>query len=277
MVPSQPPAHVLAAFGVAGGAIVPLDGGQGTSWRAGDLVLKPTESDPDELAWQARVFSHIRQDGFRLARPRPSDDGSWSVDGWSATDFVPGSHAKRRWSDIIAVGDRLHHALRDVRRPTFLGRRSDRWATADRVAWGEIPATKFVGVPHLPELSSALRPIHAPSQVIHGDLTGNVLFHDQLPPAIIDFSLYWRPVPYSAAIVVADALVWEGAADHQIMRAVSHFDDFGQYLARALIFRIITDWILASGEPRELLIPEQDPWAHAVDLVGQLATAARSR
>jgi hypothetical protein len=38
-----------------------------------------------------------------------------------------------------------------------------------------------------------------------------VLFHDGLPPAIIDFTPYWRPVGYASAIVVADALVWEGA------------------------------------------------------------------
>jgi uncharacterized protein (TIGR02569 family) len=276
-MPSQPPVQVLAAFGVAGSALVALEGGQSTSWRAGDLVLKPAQSDPDELAWQARVFSQIRQDGFRLAQPRPAADGSWSVDGWSAADFAPGRHRQRRWLDIIAVGDRLHRALRSVRRPAFLRRRSDRWSTADSVAWGEIPATAFPAVPHLPELSAALRPVDATSQVIHGDLTGNVLFHDRLPPAIIDFPPYWRPVPYSAAIVIADALVWEGAADHQIMRAVNHFDDFGQYLARALIFRIVTDWILASGEPREPLSPEPDPWAHAVELAGHLASAARSR
>jgi len=38
----------------------------------------------------------------------------------------------------------------------------------------------------------------APSQLIHSDLGGNVLFHDQLPPAIIDFSAYWRPVGWGA-------------------------------------------------------------------------------
>jgi hypothetical protein len=47
--------------------------------------------------------------------------------------------------------------------------------------------------------------------LIHGDLTGNVLFHDELPPAIIDFTPYWRPLEFQSAVVVADALVWEGA------------------------------------------------------------------
>jgi uncharacterized protein (TIGR02569 family) len=275
-VSPQPPAHVLAAFGVVGCVPVPLDGGQGTSWRAGDLVLKPAAADPDELGWQVRTFSQVSQDGFRLARPRPAADGSPSVDGWSATDFLSGRHSPRRWPDIIAAGDRLHRAVRGVQRPAFLDHRTDPWAMADRVAWNEIPATEFAGVPHLRRLTSALRQVAGPSQLIHGDLTGNVLFDDRLPPAIIDFSAYWRPVPYAAAVVVTDALVWE-SADQQILHSVRHFDDFGQYLVRALIFRIVTDWILSADEPRDAHSAGPDPWADTVDLASELAAAARVR
>lgn len=251
---------------------VPLGGGQGTSWRAGELVLKPAETNPDELAWQSCMISQVSQDGFRLARPQLAADGSVCVDGWIATQFLSGSHRSRRWPDIIAAGDRLHRAVRAVERPAFLDHRSDPWTTADRVAWNEIPATEFRGVPHLQRLTSTLRPVAAPSQLIHGDLTGNVLFDDQLPPAIIDFSAYWRPVPYAAAIVVADALVWEGAG-RQILDAVRHIDDFGQYLARALIFRIVTDWILTTDEQLEAHSTGHDRWTGAVDLADQLAAA----
>lgn len=275
-MPSQPPAHVLAAFGVAGRVPVPLEGGRGTSWRAGDLVLKPAAAEPDELAWQVRTFSRVSQDGFRLARPQVAADGSVCVGGWSATEFLSGSHRPCSWPDIITAGDRLHRAVRGVQRPAFVDHRSDSWATADRVAWNEIRATELRGVPHLPQLTSAVRPVKAPSQLIHGDLTGNVLFDDQLPPAIIDFSAYWRPVPYAAAIVVADALVWEGA-DEQILGAVRHIDDFGQYLVRALIFRIVTDWFLITDEQREAQSTGHDPWAHAVDLADKLATVAFKR
>lgn len=267
MVPSQPPAHVRAAFGVAGAVPALLDGGQGTSWRVGPIVLKRADTDPEELAWQASVFSQISQDRFRLASPRPARDGAWRVDGWSAAEYVGGSHRQGRWPDIIAAGDRLHRALHDVPRPAFLSHRRDRWATADKVAWGDSPAAAFPDVPHLPELAAALRPVGAPSQLVHGDLTGNVLFDDALPPAIIDFSPYWRPVPYAAAIVIADALVWEGA-DRQILDVVSHIDDFGQYLTRALIFRIVTDWTFMPGGPSS---SDPDPWAGPVRLACDLA------
>jgi uncharacterized protein (TIGR02569 family) len=162
-----------------------------------------------------------------------------------------------------------------VQRPSFLDHRTDPWATTDRVAWNEIPAVGFPGVPHLHQLTSALRPVTAPSQLIHGDLTGNVLFDDRLPPAIIDFSAYWRPVPYAAAVVIADALVWEGA-DRQILHSVGHFDDFGQHLIRALIFRLVTDWILTGDEQTRAHSAGHDPWTATVDLASELAAAGRT-
>ena len=78
--------------------------------------------------------------------------------------------------------------------------------------------------------------------MIHGDLTGNVLFADPLPPAVIDLALYWRPAAYARAIVVADALAWEGATPDDLAAATSG-DGFGQFLARALLARIVTDWL----------------------------------
>ena len=124
--------------------------------------------------------------------------------------------------------------------PDFIARRADPWAIGDRVAWGGLPLGEFAQVRHLPRLAAALRPVEASSQLIHGDLTGNVLFDDQLPPAVIDFSPYWRPAAFASAIVVADALVWEDA-DESILDAVAHIEDFGQLLLRALIYRAVTD------------------------------------
>ena len=265
-----PPSAVLAAFDVAGSRPVLLSGGQGTSWLAGDVVFKPADGDLEELAWQAQIFSQIPSAGFRLARPRRAADGSLCVDGWCAAEYVTGTHEARRWPEIIAAGERFHAALRGIPRPSFLDQRFSRWAISDRVAWGEIPASEFPDVRHLPELVSALRPVTAPSQLIHGDLTGNVLFDSPQPPAIIDFSPYWRPTAYASAIVIADALVWEGA-DRQVLDAVTHICDFGQYLVRALIFRAVTDWIFSQEEPANSTAEGDGSWACAVDLACQLA------
>jgi uncharacterized protein (TIGR02569 family) len=240
------------------------------SWSAGDVVLKQADVDLEELAWQAEIFFRVPAAGFRLARPLRAAGGSWCVDGWCATEYVTGRHEARRWPEIIAVGERFHAALRGIRRPSFLDKRSNPWAIGDRVAWGELPASQFPHVKHLPELVSALRPIAAPSQLIHGDLTGNVLFDNPQPPAIIDFSPYWRPPAYASAIVIADALIWEDA-DRQVLGAVTHIGNFGQHLVRALIFRAVTGWIFSQEEPAKSAAQDDTAWASAVDLARQLA------
>ncbi len=263
-----PPTSVLAAFGFAGTA-VQLAGGQGTSWRVRDAVLKPLDLPEPDLAWQADVFASISADGFRVARPLRTQDGSLVVEGWCAWEAVAGRHETGRWPEIIAVGERFHEALVDVPCPEFVARRSDHWAVGDRVAWGELPLTAVADVKHLAQLASALKPVAARSQLIHGDLTGNVLFDDHLPPALIDFSPCWRPTVFASAIVVADALVWEGAKE-DVLAAVGHIEDFPQYLLRALIYRAVTDRLIRPGQP---IRPDAtDPYLHAVELARQLAS-----
>ena len=124
-----------------------------------------------------------------------------------------------------------------------------RRSVGERVAWGELPAERFAHVKHLPRLVGALRPVDtASSQLVHGDLTGNVLFADGLPPAVIDFSPCWRPTGFASAVVVGDALLWEGA-DESLLAAVAHVPDLPQLLVRALIFRAVVDARFRAGEP----------------------------
>ena len=224
-----PPPHVLAAFGVT--EATPLPGGRGRSWRAGQLVLKPLDRRPEQLAWEAELFAAIVEDGFRIAHPLPA-----VVDGWTASQFVAGEHLPGRWREIVAVGERLHAALAGVPRPAILDGLTDPWSRADRVAWGEEPFSA------LDDVLRALEPVDGTPQLVHSDLTGNVLFHPTLPPAIIDFSPYWRPPEFASAVVVADAICWEGApAD---LAELVH----PQYLLRALVFRAVTTLLFGGGE-----------------------------
>jgi uncharacterized protein (TIGR02569 family) len=263
----RPPAAVLCAFDFAG-TPVPLAGGQGSSWRVGNVVLKPADLSERELEWQAEVLASISCDGFRVPRRRRARNGSVVVAGWCAQEAVAGRYEERRWPDIIAVGERFHAALRGIPRPNFIDRRRDPWAIGDRVAWGDVPATEAGDVKHLPRLTAALRPLEAPSQLVHGDLGGNVLFDESLTPAVIDFSPYWRPAPFALAVVVADALVWEGA-DEGILDAVAHVEDFDQYLLRALIYRTVTDRLARPHEPHR--VDADDPYLPAAELACRLA------
>ena len=232
-----PSRDVIAAFG-SDGDPVPLAGGRGLAWRVGDLVFKPADLAPEELAWQADVLPAIHASDVRLSIPQRATAGDLVVDGWTAWSYLPGGHRAKRWLEVIAVGDRFHAALAGLPRPAFIAARTDPWAIGDRVAWGEVPIDPYLDVPHVARLAALRRPLDARSQLIHGDLTGNVLFSDDLPPAVIDLSLYSRPTAFATAIVVADALVWEGA-DESLLDSVGDVDDIDQMLVRALLYRLV--------------------------------------
>lgn len=225
----RPAEDVLEAF-EARGELEPLAGGTGRAWRCGDLVLKPLDAD---VAWQHDVLARVVESGFRVERPQPE-----VVDGWTAWSYVPGAHEPRRWREIVAVGERFHAALPDVRPP----RVDNAWETGDRVAWGELPH------PAVDDLVAALEPIDDPPALVHGDLTGNVLFHESLPPAIIDFAPYYRPPLFASAIVAADAVCWEGAPP-ELAAIVPR-----AYLLRALIYRAVASIELGGDGGVELAL-----------------------
>ncbi|MEW2524242.1 aminoglycoside phosphotransferase [Streptomyces sp. NPDC047071] len=241
-----PGRDVRAAFRLVGRS-VRLPGGEGRSVRVGDVVLKPTGPDPEFAEWLGDIMASVVADGFRVARPLRATTGAWSHDGWTASHIVAGvepDHAAApRWGEIIAAGRAFHRALAHVPRPGFLDRRSDWWATGDRVAWQEqdpdlLPAVR---APYEALISLFGPKPQARPQLVHGDLTGNVLVAPGLAPAVIDFSPYWRPPAFGEAVVVADALIWHGAGPGLLHEAVSaNGPDAVAYVARALVFRLVT-------------------------------------
>jgi uncharacterized protein (TIGR02569 family) len=231
---------VLAAFGASAAALVPLPGGRGTAWRAGDVVLKPLDLSPDELRWQADVLSSATFEGVRVAVPLRSRAGDLAVDGWSAWPALAGRH-EPRWEEIATAGERFHRALAGVGRPSaLLDARTDPWALADRVAWGEATAGARAGLPAVARLLALRRPVRAASQLVHGDLSGNVLLAPGLPPAVIDFAPYWRPAAYASAVVAVDAVAWHGAGLELLSRQAARGGGV-QLLVRALLFRILAE------------------------------------
>ncbi len=262
-----PPPAVLAAFGVRGRP-QPLPGGQRTAWRVGDAVLKPLDTEPAILEWQESLLRMLDgRDDFRVAPPRRSLAGELVVGGWTAWRFEPGHLPVARWPEIVRLARRFTGAVADLPRPAVLDRRGDRWAIADRLAWTE-PAGRLPPVKHLSRLAAACRPIRAPSQLIHGDLAGNVLFADGRPPLILDLSPYWRPAELCPAIVVADALVFEGA-EPSLVEQLAGDPDGPQCLLRALMFRAITDRLARPDEPPRS--DDADPYLPAVELAVRLA------
>jgi hypothetical protein len=228
---------VLAAFGLVGPG-VPLPGGQGASWRVGEVVLKP-HVDAGFQQWLGTVLWGVQQQGFRLPEVRRASDGAWVVDGWGAQSVLPGAtvdDGAADWAAIITASRDLHAATADLAAPAFLDLRPDPWAVADRAAWGETPRRV---APGLRDLVRRLDAVPAPpggAQLVHGDLAGNVLLVPGGLPSVIDFSPYWRPPSYAEGIVVADALCWHSAPP-EILRDVGVPVDA---VARGLLFRLLT-------------------------------------
>lgn len=268
-----PPPQVLAAFGVAGATATALPGGQGSSWLAPPLVLKPVGSDleAEEVVWLAEALRPLggalaEEAGVRLPADVPADVPAgvpgrgrrWVVDGWRAMTWVAGGPGPAgRWTELLAAARAFTAAVAHLPRPAFLDRRSNPWAVADRAAWGEQPLAVHPAqqalVQRLRGLAERGPALERPAQLVHGDLTGNVLFSPGLPPAVIDVSPYWRPAAYAGAVVVADGLLWWDQGADLVAAAGESGDP--DLVARALLFRLLTDVVLLQGSGAAVALP----------------------
>ena len=235
---------MIGAFGETAPARL-MDGGQGQTWRAGGIVLKPVALEA-ESRWRAEVLDALPDGGpFRIPRPVRAATGDWVHSGWEAARHVAGRTDPKRWRTAIETGEAFHAALAHLERPAFLDERDDRWSRADRAAW-DPDATG--ADPLVRDLLAARRPLVAPQQLVHGDLLGNVLYEPGLPPAVIDWPPYWRPPAWASAVAAVDALCWHGA-EPALLDRWSHRREWPQMLVRALLFRIITDREASRSEP----------------------------
>ncbi|KAJ2975322.1 hypothetical protein NQ176_g5584 [Zarea fungicola] len=206
---------------------------------------------------------------------------------WTAWSHLPGrehSHkdgGRRPWAEVLRACRAFHADLGKLAvqtKPEFLHRRMNRFREADAVAWGDkrldqVPLLS-TGEVHtrtaepIRKLVALKRDFTAlsPSQLVHGDITGNMLFdeHRKLPPGIIDLTFYWRPAAFGAAIVVADGLMWEGEGEELIEMYGTDGDSI-QMLVRAVLFRTLT-WaidvpVIGEEEDREfmrIMLPRVD-------------------
>ncbi len=255
LVSSQPPAHVLAAFGAGSAVPEQLPGGRGLAFRCADMVLKPVDSTA-EASWVAATFEQLRVSGVRVARPVRSSDGRWVVAGWCAQRFVSG-RVEPRYGEIIETSLTLHQSLAGVAQPRYLRDRDDLYSWADRLAWGEQVSRRWDlpdghGARLFADLSASRTSVELPDQVVHGDMFGNVLFAGTAPPAVIDITPYWRPAAWAAAVIAIDAMSW-GGAPTDLLQEWAHLPDWPQMLLRALLFRLAVSLIHPRSTPSSLV------------------------
>ena len=234
-----PDDDVRAAFR-CDGALERLAGGEGRAWRCGARVLKPV-NDPEPASWTAATLAPLEfPSEIVVPRPAATADGRWVVDGWTCAEYHDATHEPRRWTDIIAAGRVFHDCLSAIPRPDWMDRTNDWWRRADAVAWdGRVPVGPDEYLELLDRLFALRRPIQVQSQIVHGDLCGNVLFDASGRAVIIDVSPYWRPVEWASATVGIDAFEWEGAGP-EALSWLDGVDSSAQLLVHSAIFRIAT-------------------------------------
>ncbi|MFW0784186.1 TIGR02569 family protein [Gordonia sp. CPCC 206044] len=252
----QPPEHVLNTFGLTSHPPIPMGDSWIGGWRVGEVVLSLVP-DHARAAWSAGVRESLYVEGLRIARPFRATDGRYVVSGWRADTYIAGT-SEPRHDEVVLVADRLHAATAGLDRPRFLLQSPapphtdvDVFTAADRAAWEAVPLrtaraagmsepTSADGVESmgmLKTLATLRKTVDLPSQVVHGDLFGTVLFAGAAAPGITDIVPYWRPAPWAAAVVVVDSLAWGGADDELVQRWADQ-PEWPQMMLRATMFRL---------------------------------------
>jgi len=218
-ISKKPSQFILDAFSITKKPYL-LKGGQGITYRCGDIILKPIDSYGysaiDESTAVADIINDLNNSkDFRIPKPIRATTGEWVFDNWVAWTVVEGKETKDQYKNKFQACDAFHHAISHLSKPTFIDKRNDPWAIADRVTWDEQKRDfdkRFLPyINPIFKLLKRLNPIQLSNQLIHGDVTGNLLLSKGLPPALIDFSFYWRPAAYAKAIMIIDAIAWQNA------------------------------------------------------------------
>ena len=156
-------------------------------------------------------------DGVRIASPISADQGGWVHDGWVASRFVPALRpAAPDWATVVDAGLRFGDACEAVRRggEDVLDRRHHRWAVADRVAWGTegIALSSPAAEVRCEEIAARLLTTADPNGAsCMATSVATSSFDPQRRPPGRSGREPLRPRRWAEAIVVTDAVLWEGA------------------------------------------------------------------
>lgn len=257
----QPSPNVLNAFGLRDPDLRSAPRGWGGGVLAGSIVLTPV-ADRACATWSARVRDTLDPSGIRIARPFRATDGRTIVGDWRADHYGPGV-LQNRPDEVIATSLRLHDALATQERPRFLvGAPASPWTEADYFSMADRAAFHPAGLellreylPHGTGVDGGLRAdiaagvelyhqfadlredVHAPAQVVHGDMLFGTLFEPGTAPLVPDIVPYWHNPAWAAGVVVVDALNWAGAGA-DLPQRWRHLPEWPQQLLRAYLFRL---------------------------------------
>lgn len=258
--PSPPPEYVIQAFSIPDitGELLYSDVG---AWVFSSTVLTPAY-DPAVISYSATVRDELSIPGMRIAQPLRSKDGRHTVSGWHADTYVSGV-PQRRCDEAIDTSFHLHRFLKDYDRPRFLSTtihyidtEADIFYFADQISFADDTCEVARQYVENNPISRAAKEVedeifemldylvkqrkrtHLPAQLVHGDLYASLLFFQDLDPGLADFTFYFRPKQWAAALIAIDALTW-GGENEELLGRWAKITEWENMLCYALIFRLL--------------------------------------
>ena len=216
-----------------------LLGGQGSAYRSGNIILKPTNDKVESEELANLVSSVVSSRELRIPRPIKSINNNWIEENYVAWEFLEGKEIGLRYEQKIQICEEFSQIFKNIGKPSFIELRNDPWSIADRVTWEEKNKqydARFQKM--INQIKSKLKPIRLNSQIIHGDIARNIIFSKEYAPGVIDLTIYWRPKDYAKALLIVDAITWENT-DTNIYKFVKDLPEINQLLLRAGLRRLI--------------------------------------
>jgi uncharacterized protein (TIGR02569 family) len=240
--------EILNSFNLSGN-IEPLSGGQNTSLLVGNAVLKPVD-DRQHSEWLLNVIHQINPQGYRLSKPIRNIQGTFVSKGWACTHFEMGQDTKGRIEEKLLVSRLFHRDLSTINSRGF-PHADNPWSKGHRIAWqiDDLPTELPYEIKE--SIHNLLRRVSLKEQykvqIVHSDLSGNILFDSFLNPLIIDFSPVIAPVEYAEAILVCDCIAWQGSEVSEIELLPSN-ERYKEMIIRAIIFRLAVSAFFSKGD-----------------------------
>ncbi|QHQ59561.1 hypothetical protein Ana3638_01075 [Anaerocolumna sedimenticola] len=261
--------EILSAFNL-NGEINSLHGGQNTSVRVKDAVLKPVGENEQIYEWALTILNEINPHEYRLSKPIISNNNTFVYKGWCCTRYEPGEHRDGNVKQKLEVSRLFHSDLAEV---DFVNipKANDPWSISQRIAWQKenLPSNLSKEASKiLDELISKIKlKENYKLQIIHADLSGNILFDKALNPLIIDFSPTIAPVKYAEAILVCDCIAWQGSPISEIGLICCSKNNI-EMILRAVIFRLSVAAIFA-GNNYDTFVEEYQKFKPIIDYVNR--------
>ena len=192
---------------------------------------------------------------LQLSKPIKSNNGKFVYKGWCCTRYEPGEHRKGNVKQKLEVSRLLHHDLADT---NFINipKSDDPWSKSQRIAWQNERLPQHISKNAFKILEELLSKVKLKEnykvQIVHSDLSGNILFDKDLTPLIIDFSPAIAPVEYAEAILICDSIAWEESPTSEI-ELICHSEVNVEMILRAVIFRLSVAAIFAEDNQDEFI------------------------